>query len=322
MPRRPPLPRLSDSEQRYKTIADNLQEVVFQTDLKQRITYLSPSWQELTGRAVEPFLGQYWQELLHPEDRARGLAKCNAFMTCQTADYHEELRVERVDGNTRWVEVNAHVLIDANGIAYGTIGSLIDITARVRALEELQVKNRLLDQLAVTDSLTGLYNRRHFDQQMELEVKRACRDKLPLTLAMCDIDFFKPYNDTYGHQLGDAALKLVAKTLRNHCQRDTDIVARYGGEEFVMLLPGTETDAAGRLLEDIHHAVEQLGIDHRSSEIAAHLTLSIGAVVLHDDTLDVAVSPEIFFKRADDALYESKRRGRNRVTFCTYEKPR
>ncbi len=312
--------RLSSSEQKYKIIADNLQEVIFQTDLKQKITYLSPSWETLTGYPAKTYLGMHWQDLLHEEDRARGLAKCNAFMTCQTDDYHEELRVERSDGILRWVEVNAHVLVDWNGVAYGTIGSMLDITERINALEELRLKNRLLDQLAVTDALTGLYNRRHFDHQLELEIKRACRDKTPLTLAMCDIDYFKHYNDTYGHQLGDAALKQVARTIRNQCQRETDIVARFGGEEFVVILPGTDKKSACEILEAIRRGVANIGIEHRASEIAGHITISIGAVALDTALPDECISPEILLKRADDALYESKRKGRDQMNFCSYQR--
>ncbi|MFP4155684.1 MAG: diguanylate cyclase [Halothiobacillaceae bacterium] len=311
--------RLSDSEQKYKTIADNLEEVIFQTDLKQKVTYLSPSWTKLTGHPVEPMIGRHWQDLLYTEDRDRGLAQCNAFMSCKTADYHEELRVECADGTLRWTEVNAHVLLDLNGVAYGTIGSMLDITERVRILEELKTKNQLLDRLAVTDGLTGLYNRRRFDEQLASELKRAQRERLPLTLAVCDIDHFKEYNDTYGHQPGDVALKLVAKAISKHCRRDTDFCARYGGEEFAILLPGCDRGASITVLEAIRQGVEELGIAHRTSSVAPQVTLSLGAISLEGESMINPISPEILLKRADDALYESKRSGRNRLTFSRYD---
>ncbi|MFW6021040.1 MAG: diguanylate cyclase [Guyparkeria sp.] len=311
--------KLSDSEQKYKTIADNLEEVIFQTDLKQKITYLSPSWTKLTGKPVDPLIGRHWQELLHPEDRDRGLTQCNAFMTSQLDEYHEELRVECADGTVRWTEVNAHVLIDLNGAAYGTIGSMLDITERVGILEELKRKNQLLDRLAVTDALTGLHNRRYFDEQLRLELKRSHREGLPLTLALCDIDHFKEYNDTYGHQAGDTALRLVAQAIARHCQRESDLCARYGGEEFIVLLPGTRQRDAAAILDNVRQAVADIGIDHRTSSTADFVTLSIGAVSFEDDQLGGPISPEILVKRADDALYESKRNGRNRLTFCKHD---
>lgn len=307
--------QLSDSEQKYKTIADNLEEVIFQTDLRQKITYLSPSWTKLTGHPVEPMIGRHWQELLHPEDRDRGLAKCNAFMSSQLDDYHEELRIECADGTVRWTEVNAHVLVDLNGAAYGTIGSMLDITERVSILEELRHKNRLLDRLALTDALTGLYNRRHFDRQLAIELQRAHREQLPITAALCDIDHFKEYNDTYGHQAGDTALKLVAEAIGAQCKRESDLCARYGGEEFIILLPGTRERDPATILQALRQAVADIGIDHRTAATAPHLTLSIGAVSLEEKSLTDPISPETFLERADDALYESKRNGRNRVTF-------
>ena len=311
--------KLSDSEQRYKTIADNLQEVVFQTDLKQLITYLSPSWKTLTGKDPASFIGLHWQALLSTDTCGQGLSACNAFMSGDMPEYREELAVEHVDGSRRRVEVRANVLVDLNGVAYGTIGSMVDITDRVNAQHALIESNRKLDALAVTDPLTGLYNRRHFDRELEREIRRALRNGMPLTLAMIDIDHFKPYNDTYGHQLGDMALKSVADSLRESCQRVTDLVCRYGGEEFVILLPGTDRAAATSLLENVRRAVHVLHIAHRSSLTSNEITISIGATTLDDYSMLPPLSPEIFLKRADDALYESKRLGRNRLMFCVHE---
>lgn len=310
---------ITDREQKYKTIADNLQEVVFQTDLRQLITYLSPSWKTLSGKDPAAFIGLHWQDLLATDLREQGLAACNAFMSCRTTDYHQELMIECADGSPRWVEVRAKLLLDLNGVACGTIGSMVDITARIQAQVELERKNRLLDELAITDPLTGIHNRRHFDRVLKGEIKRALRDGLPLTLAMIDIDHFKPYNDTYGHQLGDTALARVAHALHELCQRGTDLVALYGGDEFVVLLPGTGMAQAAALLETMREAVARLKIEHSTSPITKHITISIGVATLTSSQELSPVSPEILIKRADDALYESKRQGRNRVTFCAHE---
>ncbi|MFN3545346.1 MAG: diguanylate cyclase domain-containing protein [Thiobacillus sp.] len=307
--------QLSDSEQTYKTIADNLQEVVFQTDLRQFITYLSPSWEKLSGKDPASFIGLHWQDLLASDMREQGLSACNAFMSNRTSDYREELVVEHADGSRRWVEVRAKLLVDLNGVAYGTIGTMVDITARVEAQAELERKNRLLDELAITDPLTGIHNRRHFDRMLEREIRHALRDGMPLTLAMIDIDHFKPYNDTYGHQLGDDALTRVADVLRSFCQRKTDLVARYGGEEFVVLLPGTGSTEAAALLESMRERVMQLKIQHRASPVHAYITVTIGAATLGGDPSCPSASPESLLKHADRALYEGKRQGRNCTCF-------
>ncbi len=318
-PSSPQAEKLSDSEQKYKTIADNLQEVVFQTDLKQLITYLSPSWKTLTGKDPESFIGLQWQELLCSDTSNQGLGACNAFMSGSMAEYHEELGVEHIDGSHRWVEVRANLLLDLNRVAYGTIGSMVDITDRVNAQRALEESNRLLDSLAVTDQLTGLFNRRHLDNELEREIRRSVRDERPLTLAMIDIDHFKQYNDTYGHPSGDMVLKRIAQALRETCQRLTDLVCRYGGEEFVILLPGTDREAAARQLEGVRRDVINLHIEHSSSLVSNEVTISIGATTLDLHSMLRPESPEILLKRADDALYESKRQGRNRVTFCVHE---
>lgn len=314
----PPIPeeRLSDREQKYKTIADNLQEVVFQTDLKQLITYLSPSWRTLTGKDPAGFIGLHWQTLLSDETCNQGLNACNAFMTQQMTDYHEVLSVRHVNGGERWVEVRASLLIDFNSVTYGTIGSMVDITDRIMAQQALEESNRMLDRLSMTDSLTGLFNRRYFDRELEREVRRSLRDAVPLTLTLIDIDHFKNYNDTYGHQHGDRTLKNVARSLQESCKRVTDLVCRYGGEEFVILLPGTDKVKASDLLETLRLDILRLHIEHQSSLVADKITISIGVSILDDFDIQPSVSPEIFLKQADDALYESKRLGRNRVTFC------
>lgn len=167
-----------------------------------------------------------------------------------------------------------------------------------------------LEKLSSLDGLTGIANRRRFDQTLEREWKRAARNNQPLALIMCDIDYFKEYNDLYGHQSGDACLRQLAKLLETSMRRGGDLAARYGGEEFAILLPDTTSANALKLAENLRQNLLQLGLPHEGSRIAPVLTASFGVAALipqHDSSPDALVSA------ADRALYVGKDKGRNRV---------
>lgn len=184
--------------------------------------------------------------------------------------------------------------------------------------QELVRLNETLTRLSLQDGLTGISNRRYFDEFLEREWQRARRERAPLSLIMADVDCFKAYNDTYGHQAGDACLKAVAGVLETTMKRAVDLVARYGGEEFVIVLPGTDASAAARLAEQARAGVEGLRIEHRTSSVvssessvsASCVTISLGVACAIP--LDTTQSSQIIAV-ADAALYEAKRRGRNRV---------
>jgi len=184
------------------------------------------------------------------------------------------------------------------------------VRARVRNQLEVVRKRKLLEDLALLDGLTEINNRRKFEVEFEREWLRAMRNGAPLSVAMLDVDCFKLYNDTAGHQAGDEALKIIAKTLRSQLKRAGDLVARYGGEEFVMLLPDAESDKGQKLAQNVGQAVEALNIPHESNVAASCVTVSIGgATTIPQKNADRAD----FLKMADDALYRAKEKGRNRV---------
>jgi diguanylate cyclase (GGDEF)-like protein len=176
---------------------------------------------------------------------------------------------------------------------------------------ELQVLNGQLEQLSRSDALTGLFNRRHFDEVKEQEFRRAQRSGEPLSVLLCDIDFFKRYNDTYGHALGDQCLRTVAEAMRASTARAGDLLARIGGEEFAVLLPGTDEPTARVLAEKLRDSVAALAVAHATSEVAPHVTLSIGVACLRAGN---APTFDALLHLADRALYRAKGRGRNRVS--------
>jgi diguanylate cyclase (GGDEF)-like protein len=184
------------------------------------------------------------------------------------------------------------------------------IKARIRNHLELKKTRDLLENLSALDGLTNIPNRRRFDEIYVHEWNRALRNKAPLSLLFIDIDHFKNFNDAYGHLAGDDCLKAVARALQASLGRTADFLARFGGEEFIILLPDTGQNGCRHLAESIRAAVEQLGIEHRASPIADHITVSIGAVTCLDVT---RCDSALLLDHADRLLYQAKNEGRNRI---------
>ncbi len=184
------------------------------------------------------------------------------------------------------------------------------VQMRVRNHLRFVHQYKLLDQLAHLDGLTEIPNRRRFEEVFKKESARAARNGTPLSLAMVDVDFFKQYNDHYGHATGDRALQAIAKTLQKMVKRPADLAARYGGEEFVIILPETDFTAAKSLAEQARQAVAGLRIPHDYSEAADHVSICIGMVTV---VLDSSCDPLNMLVQADQNLYHAKQNGRNRV---------
>jgi diguanylate cyclase (GGDEF)-like protein len=180
----------------------------------------------------------------------------------------------------------------------------------IKVSAELTEANRALERMSRQDGLTGLANRRFLDTYLAAEMARARRSKKELAVVLCDLDFFKPYNDHYGHPAGDESLRQVAQALRSVCRRAADLAARYGGEEFALVLPETGLAGAQQVAEHVRRAVAALKIRHEHSVVAKHLTVSIGvASVLPGN----ASKPESLVAIADRALYRAKKLGRDRI---------
>ncbi|MBU2027962.1 MAG: diguanylate cyclase, partial [Proteobacteria bacterium] len=223
----------------------------------------------------------------------------------------ENLRETEVGKKDRRYRKKDGTLVDVEEIRtripfHGKEGTLViahDISER-KQLEEILLR------LSIHDGLTGIANRRHFDEFYQQEWKRALREETPLSLLLCDLDFFKNYNDTYGHQAGDDCLRAVAGVLQKGLRRPGDLAARYGGEEFIVVLPGTLREGALAVSESLRKAVEALAIPHSASAAASVVTICLGVSITVPGP---GKSPADLLAAADRALYQAKEGGRNRV---------
>lgn len=189
---------------------------------------------------------------------------------------------------------------------------LEEIEKRRRAEAALQKANKKLQELACSDSLTKIANRRLFDEYLQREWQRSAREQIPLSLILGDIDYFKSYNDTYGHQAGDDCLKQVAQAITRAVKRPADLVARYGGEEFAVILPNTSSNGAVQVAQKIHSEVQRLKIVHSRSSVSDYITLSLGTYTIIPNP---EFSPAVLIANTDRLLYQAKERGRNQ--YCT-----
>ncbi|PGH53039.1 diguanylate cyclase response regulator [Azospirillum palustre] len=188
------------------------------------------------------------------------------------------------------------------------------VKARVRNHLLLKRQTDLLRSLSFLDGLTGIANRRRFDDAMVREWRRCARSNLPLSLIILDVDHFKAYNDHYGHQAGDECLRMLAELLSDRAKRPSDLVARYGGEEFVCLLPETDGPGAVRVAEGFRTGVAECRIPHAQSPVIPYVTISLGVATVIPSADG---SPEQLAEMADQLLYRAKRAGRNRVQDAT-----
>lgn len=204
-----------------------------------------------------------------------------------------------------------YLVIDAGPI-YDEDGSLLAVVETLRDMTDHKRAQVTLEYFASRDGLTGVANRRSFDDKLDVEWRRALRDSLPIGLVMVDVDYFKRYNDTYGHQSGDECLRRVAQTMQEALFRPSDLVARYGGEEFTMILPATDHEGISVVAERIQEGIAKLAIEHSSSD-QGRVTLSIGIASVVPQP---GIASEALIAAADSALYRAKHAGRNRTVMA------
>ncbi|MBP6899712.1 MAG: GGDEF domain-containing protein [Burkholderiaceae bacterium] len=296
-----------DSDIRFRLLAEHATDLIVAVDADLAIRYASPATRSLLGCEPSELHGHTLAELLVPEERATFIAR-HFTKAAQRGTGPDLFRALRRDGATRWVEARVAALPPGNGLGDYLV-TLRDAEQRRRAEEQLGQANAELSALASTDALTGLPNRRVFDQTISKEWYRAQRDATPLALMMIDVDRFKQLNDLFGHQTGDAYLALVGKVIRDNVRRAGDMAARYGGEEFAVVLPGTSAAGALEIAEIIRRAVA--AADTRAIVEGGYpVTASIGVAA----TVPMAGGgAAALVHSADAALYQAKRNGRNRV---------
>ncbi len=244
-------------------------------------------------------------------------------------DGYEVCRQLKADSGTRdipviFVTANTDTDQETLGLEVGAVDFITKpvvpavVKARVRTHVTLKQQNDLLRKMVFLDGLLGVFNRRYFDQQLATEMARAHRGGTSLSVLMIDVDFFKRYNDTYGHLAGDDCLRKVATAVRHVLRRPADVVARYGGEEFACILPETALEDALALGRALEQAVRALGIAHSSSDIADVVTVSVGASCKPHNSKG---SADALVAQADTQLYQAKHNGRAQVCGANLTEP-
>ena len=273
-----------------------------------KFAYIGPQIEALLGWTPDSWMTvQDWADRMHPDDRQWVVDFCVA-QSKAGVDHEADCRALTSNGTYVWLRDVVHVVRTEAGEVEALVGFMFDISERKKTEEKLLNLQRELQDLSFKDGLTGLANRRRFDSLVDVEWSSARRNQTPLSLIMVDIDFFKQYNDHYGHIQGDDCLKRVAQTLSAGATRPRDFAARYGGEEFALVLPETNEDGAEHVAARCRDALLAEGIAHATSPVASTVTVSLGIGTIIPSATD---EPVHFIEVVDRRLYRAKQGGRN-----------
>lgn len=304
---------MEDDSTVYKTLLESTRAIPWKihwSDLT--FAYIGPQIEALLGWPRDSWKGiDDWASRIHEEDRERVVNFCVAQSKAGT-DHEADYRALTRDGDYTWIRDVVHVVRNERGEVDSLIGFMFDINERKKTEQELVRLQKELEELSFKDGLTGVANRRMFDSIIDVEWVNARRNHQPLSVIMIDIDYFKQYNDCYGHIQGDDCLKQVAQTLAKVATRARDFLARFGGEEFVMVLPETDANAARMLAERCITMIRDEQIPHGQSDVGPYLTISLGVgtiIPLHD------TQAKAFIEDVDRLLYKAKQNGRDRAEF-------
>lgn len=306
--------RVRRAERHYRLLADNSGDAIMCIGLDGKRLYVSPAFTTLTGWHVEEVMQMGWGELVHPDDQDASRETAARLRAGETS-LSSTFRYVCKSGDTLWVEARLNYVPATDEDMAQYVVNIRDVSERKRVEEQLAVSNRELELQARTDGLTGIANRRRFDEALDEEWRRGARSETPLSVLMIDVDRFKLFNDRYGHGAGDVCLAQVAKAISNCVHRPGDLVARYGGEEISVVLPVTGAAGALEIAETIRATVQGLNIAHQGNFPTGVVTVSIGAATRFPrfDDEESAGGALALTALADAALYEAKRSGRNRV---------
>lgn len=295
----------------YKTLLESTQAIPWKIDwATMTFAYIGPQIETLLGWPQASWVSANdWAERMHPEDRERVVNFCVS-QSQSGIDHEADYRALTHTGDYIWIRDVVHVLRNEAGEVEALIGFMFDISQRKQTEQQLLVLQKQLEEFSYQDGLTGVANRRMFDNRFEVEWANAQRSGQPLSLILLDIDYFKQYNDHYGHVQGDDCLKHVGQALSQAAARPRDLVARYGGEEFALLLPETDAAAAAQVAERCRQLIREQQIHHAQSQVAPLLTVSQGVGTLVPGPQD---QPQAFLAAVDSLLYQAKHQGRDRA---------
>ena len=293
----------------YKTLLESTKAIPWKLDWASMVfSYIGPQIESLLGWSQASWAtSQDWVDRMHPEDQQWVAAYCIS-KSQDGIDHEADYRALTKDGRYVWIRDVVHVIRKENGEVDSLVGFMFDISERKETEEKLITLQKKLEEFSFKDGLTDLANRRMFDSIMEMEWLSARRNNQPLSIIMVDIDYFKQYNDHYGHIQGDDCLKRVAQVLNGAATRSRDFCARFGGEEFVIVLPETDALSAKNVAERCKQLIFKEQISHQKSQVSQILTISIGVETLIPESDDGVMA---FIQEVDKRLYLAKQKGRN-----------
>lgn len=300
---------------RDRPLRDDAQETMFRSVVEQsadvicrladgRFCYVSPSALNVFGWEPQALIGTDGMHAVFEDDRHIIGEAIGRLRSGQQSRTVVQVRFVCGDGSLKWAETTSQS--HTSGLANEATLVMRDITERKKLEDELAA-------MALQDGLTGLANRRAFDQAFDQEWKRTLRTGGEMALLLLDIDCFKQFNDLYGHQAGDDCLRTIATCIRESAHRPTDVACRYGGEEIAVILGITSLDTANSIASEMRSRVAALGIPHQSSACADYVTVSVGVAAAIARSGGSIKMPEGLLQAADHALYKAKENGRNRV---------
>lgn len=295
----------------YKTLLESTKAIPWKIDwATMKFAYIGPQIESVLGWPQSSWASaEDWISRMHPDDQNWVPNYCIT-KSKEGEDHEADYRAMSKSGEYVWIRDVVHVVRNENGDVDSLIGFMFDISERKKTEQKLIEMQKQLEEFSYKDGLTGVANRRMFDSVMQEEWLHGYRNNRPLSLIMFDIDYFKQYNDFYGHLQGDETLKLVASILNNAGTRNRDFFARFGGEEFALILPETDKVAAVKMAERCRNLIFKAQIAHEKSEVSQLLTISIGVdsiIPSHDGELLE------FVDAVDKLMYQAKLTGRNRI---------
>lgn len=304
--------RLFETVAMHKMMTENSRDIIIVADFQGKRSLVLAAGANWSGWSQEEMLHLDSLALVHPDDLPK-MSETIGELRAGKDDALAECRIRKHDGSYVWVEASLRTIRDPRtGVPTGILNNVREITQRKLAEQQLAEAYRAVEELAITDALTGLANRRRFDQYLITEWRRGMRERTPLSLVLIDADLFKSYNDTYGHLRGDNCLKQIAEAIQDVVSRPGDLVARFGGEEFAVVLPNTPAHGAFQVSQEICAVMRNRELPHSSNPVGV-VTISAGCSTLVPQPGRHAPS---LIDCADHALYEAKGLGRNGA--CAY----